>query len=108
MLPLQLVQTLLSQWEWYQSSMPDPMKAVKRIFRYLKGTVDLALINEKKMRIFRCRLGRRSGWPSLFNRKSVHMSGSPVSWLNKKQSLSSLEPEYVAFIIATQEAFWLR
>ena len=39
------------------------------------------------------------------------MSGSPVSWLRKKQlmiSLSTSEAEYVALSIATQEAVWLR
>ena len=39
------------------------------------------------------------------------MSGSPVSWLSKKQSMVSLstsEAEYVALSNASQEAVWLR
>ena len=91
------------------------LTAMKRIFRYLKGTVDHVLKYEKKDAVL---VGysdvdwagdqddRHSTTGNLFI-----MSGSPISWLSKKQpmvSLSTSEAEYVALSVATQEAVWLR
>lgn len=91
------------------------LTAVKRIFRYLKGTLDLALHYEAT--------GKRllsysdADWANdLDNRHSKTgnvflMSGGAVSWLSQKQStvaLCTAEAEYLALGSATHEAIWLR
>ena len=89
--------------------------AVKRIIRYLKGTVDNGIEYVKG------RSGDLTGycdadWAGDVNdRKSTsgyvfNICGSPVSWRSKKQTcvaLSTAEAEYVALTSAAQEAVWL-
>ena len=92
------------------------LTAVKRIFRYLKGTVDIKLQNRstgKKL------LGYSDAdWANdTDDRHSTTgnvfiMSGGAISWLSQKQStvtaaLSIAEAEYIALVSATQEAIWL-
>ena len=91
------------------------LTAVKRIFRYLKGTMDLGLRY------------KRAGGPVLGysdadwagdhdNRHSTTgnlfmLSNGAISWLSKRQSvvaLSTSEAEYVALNMAAQEATWLQ
>ena len=93
-------------------------KAVKRIFRYLQGTVDLSLV-----------LGGHHGGPvnirglcdsdwasDVDDRKSrtgylFYIQGSLISWKSSKQqsvATSSTEAEYMAAYHATCEAIWLR
>ena len=90
------------------------LTAVKRILRYLKGTVDLSL---------RYQAGggeligySDSDWANdLDNRHSTTgnvflLSGGAISWISQKQAtvaLSTAEAEYVALGSATQEAIWL-
>ena len=91
------------------------LTAVKRIFRYLKGTLDLALHYEATDKRL---LGYSDAdWANdLDNRHSTTgnvfiMSSGAVSWLSQKQStvaLSTAEAEYIALGSATQEAIWLR
>ena len=91
------------------------LTAVKRIFRYIKGTIDLKLqykpIDEKLLR------HSDADWENdLNNRHSTTgdlftMSGGAVSWLSQKQAmvaLSTAEVEYIALGSATQEAIWLK
>jgi hypothetical protein len=92
------------------------LTAVKRIFRYLKGTVDLALKYERKEDAALIGYSDADWAGDQDDRHSTTgnlfvMSGSPVSWLSKKQptvSLSTSEAEYVALSKATQEAVWMR
>ena len=91
------------------------LTAVKRIFRYLKGTVNLALQ-------YRAKGGELIGYSdsdwanNLDDRHSTTgnvflMSGGAISWISQKQAtvaLSTAEAEYVALGSATQEAIWLR
>ena len=92
------------------------LTAVKRGFRYLKGTVNLALKYKKKGDAVLVGYSDADWAGDQDDRHSTTgnlfvMSGSPVSWLSKKQlmvSLSTAEAEYVALSIATQEAVWLR
>ena len=90
--------------------------AVKRIFKYLKGSASLALKYQKlegdKLIGYcdadwaRDRDDRHSTSGNMFL-----MAGGPISWLSKKQAivaLSTSEAEYVALCTATQEAAWLR
>ena len=92
------------------------LTAVKRILRYLKGTVNLAMKYQKTEG------GKLIGYSDadyagdLDDRHSTTgniflMSGGPISWLSKKQAivtLSTSEAEYVALSLAMQEAAWLR
>ena len=91
------------------------LTAVKRILKYLKGTVDLALKFQKtNERLYGYSDAdwagdtddRRSTTGNLFI-----LAGGPVSWLSKKQAtvaLSTSEAEYIAVSAASQEAIWLR
>jgi len=92
------------------------LTAVKRVLRYLKGTVNLALkYNQTESRAL---VGfsdadwagdqddRRSTTGNVFL-----LGGGAVSWLSKKQStvaLSTAVAEYVALSQAAQECVWLR
>ena len=90
------------------------LTAVKRIFRYLKGAIELKLQYRPDGENF---LGysdedwangmddRHSTTSNVFT-----MSGGAISWLRQKQTtvaLSTAEAEYVALGFATQEAIWL-
>lgn len=89
--------------------------AVKRIMRYLKGTIDFKLTYSKKDVGLRgyCDADwagdeddRRSTTGYVFT-----MQGAPISWNSKKQptvALSTTESEYMAMASAAQEALWLR
>jgi hypothetical protein len=91
------------------------LTAVKRIFRYLKGTADMVLefkATEKELHGY-----SDADWASdLDSRHSTSgnvfiMSGGAISWASQKQAtvaLSTAEAEYVALGAATQEALWLR
>ena len=92
------------------------LTAVKRILRYLKGTANLGL------KFMKSESGELTGYSDadwagdVDERRSTTgnlflMSGAPVSWLSKKQTvvaLSTSEAEYVALSMAAQEAVWLR
>ena len=76
------------------------LTAVKRILRYLKGTIDLGLMYKQTDDNCLITTG------NLFM-----MSGGAISWLSRKQpavALSTTEAEYVALSTAAQEAVWLR
>ena len=91
------------------------LTAVKRIFRYLKGTLDVTLqyksTGDKPLGY------SDANWAEdLDDRHSTTgnvflMSGGAVSWLSHKQAtvaLSTAEAEYIALESAIQEAMWLR
>ena len=92
------------------------LTAVKRILRYLKGTVNLGLKYEKSQS------GTLTGYSDadwagdLDDRHSTSgnlflLAGGPITWLSKKQptvALSTAEAEYMSLCSATQEAVWLR
>ncbi|XP_059306417.1 secreted RxLR effector protein 161-like [Lycium ferocissimum] len=93
----------------------DHWKAVKRIFRYLKGTVDYSLCysgNDLHLNGYidvdwggdRKNRKSTSGYAFLLN-------GGVISWKSKKQTctaLSTMEAEFVACASAVQEAVWLK
>ena len=93
---------------------PAHWKAVKRIMRYLKGTIDLKLTYKTKGKL----LGYSDAdWASdTDTRKSVTgyvymTSGGAIVWRSTRQdcvALSSTEAEYIAAGATTQEALWLR
>lgn len=102
-------------------------RAVKRIFRYLIGTIDVGLVygnsgssagsanfGESSAQLVGytdadyagCLSTRRSrsGYVFLFN-------GTPISWSSQRQevvALSTAEAEYIALFQGTKESVWLR
>jgi Reverse transcriptase (RNA-dependent DNA polymerase). len=91
------------------------VQAVKRVMRYLKGTIDFELA-------FKNPIGPLQGYSDadwagdLDSRKSTtgfifNLGSGAISWKSKKQpsvALSSCEAEYMAQTQATREAIWLR
>ena len=91
--------------------------AVKRIFRYLKGTISYGILylnpSDNEDVVGYC----DSDWAGdLDDRRSTSgyvfcIGAGPISWRSKKQScvaLSSAEAEYMALASASQEALWIR
>lgn len=95
---------------------PQHWTAVKRIFRYLKKTVDSKLVYHKNQGTT-VEGSSDSDWAGDDDtRRSttgyifIFQSG-PISWKSKRQrtvSLSSCEAELNAIVEATQEGMWLR
>ena len=89
--------------------------AVKRILRYLKGTVNYGLLflRDESPELIGYSDADWAG--DVSDRKSMSgycfiMNGAAVAWSSKKQSciaLSTAEAEYVALSHAAQEAVWL-
>ena len=90
-------------------------KAVKRILRYLKGTMDYVLCYQGSNLLL---IGYSDvDWGShLDERKSTSgydflLNNDAITWSSKKQpciALSTMEAEYIACLAAVQEAVWLR
>ena len=91
------------------------LTAVKRIFRYLKGTIDLCIKYERSADNHLIGFSDADWAGDLTDRHSTTgnlfmMSGAAIDWISKKQpvvALSTTEAEYVALSAATQEAVWL-
>ena len=91
--------------------------AVKRIFRYLRGTTHLGLLYGKSSETSDLIGYSDSDWGGDSNDyKSTtgylfQIAGTAVTWKSKKQScvaLSTAEAEYMALSSAAQEAVWIR
>lgn len=92
------------------------MKALHRVFKYLKGTRELRLVlggNDEDAEP----LGYSDAdWAGQLHRHSItgyefFFGSSPISWRSKKQpvvALSSTESEYIALTDAAKELIWLR
>lgn len=90
-------------------------KAVKRVLRYLKGTLDCGLAYERTgLELFGL---VDASWGSCINDRRSYsgyafiLAGSPISWEARKQrtsAQSSTEAEYLAISEATKEAMYLR
>ena len=90
--------------------------AVKRIFRYLKGTQQYGLLYGKS-NSNNCVGFSDADWGGdLDDRKSTsgymfQVGGTAISWRSKKQTcvaLSTAEAEYIALASAAQESLWLQ
>ena len=90
--------------------------AVKRIMRYLRGTIEYGLVYERGSQDD-CIGFSDSDWAGdVEDRKSTsgymfQICGTAVSWRSKKQScvaLSTAEAEYMALASAAQEAIWMQ
>ena len=92
------------------------LTAVKRILRYLKGTLDVTLKFKKTDDDQLVGFSDADYAGDLDDRRSTSgnvflMSSGPVSWFSKKQAivtLSTAEAEYVALSRAAQEIVWIR
>ena len=92
------------------------MTAVKRILRYLKGTIDLTLQYVKGSDHGLVGYSDADWAGNLDDRHSTTgnvflLSGAATTWLSRKQptvTLSTSEAEYVAMSSAAQEIIWLR
>ena len=93
------------------------LTAAKRILRYLKGTLNLALKYQKSDNGMLMTGYSDADWASdpddrhSTTRHLFVIAGGTVSWLSKKQAivaLSTTKAEYVALCSAAQEAVWLR
>jgi len=90
--------------------------AVKRIFRYLKGTINYSILFSRSNNLELHGFADADWGSDVDTRRSctgyVFMMGtSSISWLSKRQptiSLSSTEAEYMAMAMATQEVVWLK
>jgi len=90
-------------------------KGLKRILRYLKGTVNLYLSFQKNQGPLITAYAD-ADWAGDVDRKSttgflIELYGNPVCWTTKKQTtvaLSSTEAEYVALATASTEVVWTR
>ncbi|GJS65792.1 hypothetical protein Tco_0680356 [Tanacetum coccineum] len=92
------------------------LKAVKRIFRYIKGTTHLGLWYPKGTGIETVVYVDSDHAGDYVNRKStsgicMFMGRCLTSWFSKKQtvlSISTTEPEYVNAKKACQQALWMK
>eukprot|EP00795_Rhopilema_esculentum_P007998 gene7998-biopygen1703 len=92
------------------------LTAVKRVFRYLKGTINLSLVYKKSESKEVTGFSDASWADDMQNRHSTTgnvfmMAGGAISWLSQKQStvaLSTAEAEYIASSKAAQEVVWLK
>eukprot|EP00253_Pinus_taeda_P023034 PITA_23034 len=94
--------------------------AVKRVFRYLRGTSDYGLCYQGRPELDRVLDTRGfvdADWAGdLDQRRSTsgyvfNLFGGEVNWMSKKQSvvaLSTTEAEYMAATHASKEAVWLQ
>ena len=90
--------------------------AVKRIFKYLRGTADYGLAYSPDSSGNYVGYSDANWGGDLDDRKSTSgyvflISGGAISWKSKKQTciaLSTAEAEYIALAHAGQEAAWLR
>ena len=105
--------------QFTQNSRPIHWTAIKRIFRYLKGTRTLGLtyggsneeLNNDELNIY-C----DADWALDAGRKSISgyiitLSGGAMAWSSKKQStvaLSTAEAEYVAATHCAKQVIWHR
>jgi hypothetical protein len=89
-------------------------EAVKRVFRYLKGTKGTCLVSGGSQGGFEAYSD--ADWASQEHRHSISgyvftIDGGAVSWSSKKQpivALSTTEAKYIATTHAAKEALWIR
>ncbi|KAL5539517.1 hypothetical protein UlMin_045196 [Ulmus minor] len=102
--------------QFMQSPLDQHWKAIKRILRYLKGSIDEGIFM-KGSRVLSLTGFYDADWGNdLCNRRSttgycIYLGRNVVSWSSKKQhvvSRSSIEAEYRSLANATSEMLWLQ
>ncbi|KAG7198049.1 hypothetical protein KM043_018221 [Ampulex compressa] len=90
------------------------LEAVKRVYRYLKGTKELVLkFDRQELEI---QASTDASWNSTVDAKSysgyiMKMGNNSICWKNRKQSLvamSTCEAELIAICEGAREVIWLR
>ena len=89
--------------------------AVKLIFRYLKGTINIGIKFNKNVSIQLQGYSDADWAGNLEDRKSTSgfifkIADGPISWGSKKQNcvaLSTSEAEYIALCLSIQEGLWI-
>lgn len=104
------VSRFINKWSDYH------VKAVKRIFRYLKSSINLSIVYRKmnNLELIGYSDADYAGCPE--TRRSTSgfiflLNAAPVTWSTQKQGVvaqSTTEAEYIALALATKEALWLR
>ena len=101
--------------QFMHNPMESHVVAVKRILRYLRGTLDYGI--HFQLDTLNLQAYSDADWAGDPNdRRSVsgfvvYLGSSPISWASKKQhtvSRSSAEAEYRALAIAAAELTWIR
>ena len=90
--------------------------ALKRLFRYLKGTSDYGLAIDTQNQLDTLIVYTDANWGRDNDRSSTGgyvfmFAGTAISWKSKRQAtvaLSSCEAEYIAESEAAKEAIWLQ
>lgn len=94
-------------------------KAVKRILRYLKGTMDYKIVYSKSApasEVKVCGFSDADYAGCVETRKSTSgyvfvCASSPITWASQRQSVvaqSTTEAEYIALAFGTKEALWIK
>lgn len=101
----------------YQSNATEEQwRGLKRILRYIKGTLDYGLFYERSSKKEVLVSYADANWATDRDRKStsgyiIEVYGAVVHWTTRKQTsvaLSSTEAEYVALATAATELIWLK
>nr|GFD13925.1 copia protein [Tanacetum cinerariifolium] len=101
----------------YQSQPTEKhLKEVKRIFRYLRGTVNMGLWYPKGSSFELTAFSDADHAGCIDTRKSTSggmqfLGDKLVSWMSKKQNctvMSSVEAEYVALSVSCAQVMWMR
>ena len=95
---------------------PEHWTAAKRVLRYLNGTRDLGIIYNSGGEIMPKCFSDSDWGQNCDDRRSISgniflLSNGPITWQSKRQptvALSSMEAEYMAVSLATQQIIWLR
>ncbi|KAL5583327.1 hypothetical protein UlMin_015769 [Ulmus minor] len=102
--------------QFMQNPLTVHWKAVKRILRYLKGTMDEGILIRRSKTLALTGYCDADWGNDLDNRRSttgycIYLGNSLVSWSSKKQpviSRSSTEAEYRSLANATSEVMWIQ
>jgi len=91
-------------------------RMVKRIMRYLKGTINLGIMYQRDINPELIAYSDSDYAGDIDTRRSTSgyvslKNGAPIAWKSKKQEIvaqSTAEAEYVALFYATQDVVWIR
>ncbi|GKD15301.1 hypothetical protein Tco_1199708 [Tanacetum coccineum] len=112
----ELVQAVCYCAHYQAKPIEKHLKEVKRIFRYLKGTINMGLWYPKDSGFELTAFSDADHAGCIDNRKSISggiqfLSDKLVRWMSKKQdciAMSSTEAEYVALSASCAQVMWMK